>query len=314
MRKTSVSESRACIGVTCFASDPASSRTIVFCQKHSLSISVKAGGYGTAGWAVGGDIIVDLSRIVQADIEPPKDDGTYTSIGDMPPPGAKGKERAAPSISDIAPSGKRRRDDDAKLRIYISSSHSVETFLHPSGTAEPFRPSNRRRLDDSLQTDDSLPPTSPSPIIPSESTQSESASEYSTAFTRSTPPTTPPPPSSESLSPSVAADPFGYLDDGPGQNPPPMPSTSRPVRFLPRTMFASPAFLASTQNMLTYATPIHSHAYVTFGAGMRQKEVDQFCAANPLEAQSLAGGRSAVPYHIPLWVPFPFEMTENVTE
>lgn len=52
--------------------------------------------------------------------------------------------------------------------------------------------------------------------------------------------------------------------------------------------------------MLTYATPIHSHAYVTFGAGMRQKEVDQFCAANPLEAQSLAGGRSAVPYHIPL--------------
>lgn len=54
--------------------------------------------------------------------------------------------------------------------------------------------------------------------------------------------------------------------------------------------------------MLTYATPIHPHAYVTFGAGMRQKEVDQFCAANPLEAQSLAGGRSAVPYHIPLLV------------
>ncbi|KAF8557909.1 hypothetical protein OG21DRAFT_1434413 [Imleria badia] len=289
----------AAMAVACPLDAQDVSQTIVFCQKHSRSISIKAGGYGTAGWAVGGDIILDLSKIVQAEIEPPKDDGTYTSIRNMPPPGTKGKERAAPNISDIAASGKRRRDDNARFRIYISSSPSVQTFLHPSGTTEPFRPSNRRRLDDSLQTDDSLPQNSPCPIIPSESAQSESASEQSATLTRSTPPTTPPPPSSEPLAPPAAADPFGYLDDGPGQNPPPMPSTSRPARFLPGSMFASPAFLASTQNMLTYATPIHAHAYVTFGAGMRQKEVDQFCAANPLEAQSLAGGPSVVPYHIP---------------
>ena len=229
----------------------------------------------------------------------------------MPPPGSKGKERAAPNISDIAASGKRRRDDDAKLRIYVASSQSVQTFLHPANTAEPLRPSNRRRLDASLQTD-ALPQISAGSTIPSESVQilpvnSESAIEQSTTLARSIPPTPPPPPPSQSLvcSPSIVADPFGYLDDGPSQNPPSAPSTSRLVRHLPGSMFASPAFLASAQNMLTFATPIHTHAYVTFGAGMRQKEVDQFCAANPLEAQSLAGGRSAVPYYIPLWVPFP---------
>jgi hypothetical protein len=237
----------------------------------------------------------------------------------MPPPGGKGKERAAPNISDIAASGKRRRDDDAKLRVYIGSSQSVQTLLQPTDTAEPFRPSNRQRLDASLQTDDALPQISASSTILSESVPIlpiENAFEQSTTLARSVPLTSPPPPPSQSLvfSPSVAADPFGYLDDGPSQGPPPTPSTSRLVRFLPGSMFASPAFLASAQNMLTYATPIHAHAYVTFGAGMRQKEVDQFCAANPLEAQSLAGGRSAVPYHIPLWVPFPPEITEDVSE
>ena len=229
----------------------------------------------------------------------------------MPLPGNKGKERAAPNISDIAASasGKRRRDDDAKLRIYIASSQFVQTFLHPGGTTEPFRPSNRRRLDDSPQTDDASPRVSASSMISSEGAQilpAESAFGQSPSPIRSIPPTSLPllPSQPLAFSPSVAADPFGYLDDGPSQNPPHVPSTSRLVRYLPGSMFASPTFLASDQNMLTYATPIHTHAYVTFGAGMRQKEVDQFCAANPLEAQSLAGGRSAVPYHIPLCVTF----------
>ncbi|KAH0828959.1 hypothetical protein J3R83DRAFT_2388 [Lanmaoa asiatica] len=280
------------------------SRTIAFCKNHSLAISIKAGGYGTAGWAVGGDIIVDLSRIVQAEIESPKDDGSFTSIRDMLPLGSKGKERTALDISDVTASGKRRRDDDAKLRVYVASSQSVQMFLHPGGITEPFRPSNRRRLETSLQTDDSSHQISANPTIPSEIIQVSSVGntfEQSATLTQCIPQISPPPLPSQSLvsSPSAAADPFGYLDDGPVQNPPPAPSTSRLVQFVPGSMFASPAFLSSTQNMLTYVTPIHSHAYVTFGAGMRQKEVDQFCAANPLEANSLAGGRSAVPYHIP---------------
>ncbi|KAN0081650.1 hypothetical protein V8E55_009274 [Tylopilus felleus] len=261
------------------------SQTVIFCQKHRLSISIKAGGYGTAGWAVAGDIIVDLSGIVQADIESPKPDGSFTSIRDMPPPGIKGKERVPPDTSGIVASGKRRRDDDKALRDHSLSSHFVQTLLHPSGVVEPFRPCSRRLLPETSATE------------PSEGAPVKRAAEQSTTETHATYPRPPSP--QPSL--SADADPFGYLDDAPSRNPPLVPSTSesRPARFLPGLMFTSPAFLASGQNMLTYATPIHSHAYVTFGAGMRQKEVDKFCAANPLEAQSLAGGRSAVPYHVP---------------
>lgn len=296
MLKTSAGESQAHFGKhvhPLLTSRAPASRTIVFCKTHSLAISIKAGGYGTAGWAVGGDVIIDLNRIIQADIESPKDDGSFTSIKDMPPPGSKGKDRASPEISDTA-NGKRRREGDAKLRVYVASSQIVQGFLHP----DSLRPPSRRKMDAAPQTSDSSLQISASPSIPGESGQVSSvgsAVEQSAIGTRSTPPTSPP-----TSFPSVAADPFGYLDDGPIQNLPPAPAISPLVRYLPGSMFASPDFLSSTQNMLTYATPIHSHAYVTFGAGMRQKEVDQFCAANPLEAQSLVGGRSVVPYHIPL--------------
>ncbi|KAL4249591.1 hypothetical protein ABKN59_006146 [Abortiporus biennis] len=50
------------------------------------------------------------------------------------------------------------------------------------------------------------------------------------------------------------------------------------------------------------ARPIHSHAYVTFGAGMRQKEIDTYTAEHPLEGISCVTGMredGVVPYHIP---------------
>lgn len=50
------------------------------------------------------------------------------------------------------------------------------------------------------------------------------------------------------------------------------------------------------------AEPIHSHAYVTFGAGMRQKEVDLYTAEHPLEGTSRVTGmreEGLVPYHVP---------------
>ncbi|CAL1711629.1 unnamed protein product [Somion occarium] len=53
---------------------------------------------------------------------------------------------------------------------------------------------------------------------------------------------------------------------------------------------------------VTAADPIHSHAYVTFGAGMRQKEVDLYTAENPLEGINRMTGENEqglVPYHIP---------------
>ena len=275
-------------------------RIVIFCRNHTLAISIKAGGYGTAGWAVGGDIIVDLSRIVQTDIESPNEQGSFTSIKDMPQPGGKGKERAASVIPGIAVTGKRRRDEDALLRTYNAPSLSVNTLLHPGGTVEPFRPTSRRRLNDPSPSDASSLGT-PDPTLPAQSISRQPA-----AATWNVPPS-PSPLCQVAPLPSipVTADPFGYLDEE-SQTPPSAVSTSQHVWST--SMFTSPAFLASGQNMLTYATPIHSHAYVTFGAGMRQKEVDQFCAANPLEAQSLAGGRSAVPYHIPLWVHLSLEI------
>lgn len=233
----------------------------------------------------------------------------------MPLPGSKGKEKAASDISDIVATGKRRRDEDAKLCAYNASSLSVNTLLHPGGIPVPFRPINRRRLDSFVPTNSSshVSGTPPIPGKTSEILPVWSASEQPATPSRNISPTLPPPPLSQvtPVSPLATADPFGYLDDGPGLDCLPTPSSSHFTRQSPNSLFASPAFLASTQNMLAYATPIHSHAYVTFGAGMRQKEVDQFCATNPLEAQSLAGGQSAVPYYIPLWVPFSSEMTDN---
>ncbi|KZT72357.1 hypothetical protein DAEQUDRAFT_32334 [Daedalea quercina L-15889] len=50
------------------------------------------------------------------------------------------------------------------------------------------------------------------------------------------------------------------------------------------------------------AKPVHPHAYVTLGAGMRQKEVDMYTAEHPLEGYSVVTGtrqERSVPYHMP---------------
>ncbi|KIJ66117.1 hypothetical protein HYDPIDRAFT_87457 [Hydnomerulius pinastri MD-312] len=304
----------AALAVVCPLDAQDVSRVILFCQKHALSLSVKAGGYGTAGWAVGGDIVLDLSRITQIEIEPPNVDGSFTSIKDMPPPGSKGKDKAGPPIPDSVSGGKRRREDDAKLRIYTSASHAVQNFLHPGESPDSVPPANRRRLDtsapalgspqisaDSSMSSSSSDPTNSAYSFPSSVSMVSMPSDYSfgASTTVTTPSSSPTPFKLQESPQSPSADPFGYLDEGSDQDPPHIPSTSRLAQAIPSSMFASPAFLDSPHNLLTYATPIHAHAYIAFGAGMRQKEIDQFSAANPLEALSLAGGRSAVPYHIP---------------
>ena len=65
-------------------------------------------------------------------------------------------------------------------------------------------------------------------------------------------------------------------------------------------LFSGPSLLALPYARLTTSEPIHQHAYVTFGAGMRQKEIDQYTAQNPLEGTSLTGEASHIPYHVPL--------------
>jgi hypothetical protein len=54
--------------------------------------------------------------------------------------------------------------------------------------------------------------------------------------------------------------------------------------------------------------PVHPHAFVTFGAGMKQKEIDIFTASNPLEAVPVGtdglNPNTAIPYHVPTSVCF----------
>ncbi|KAG8926122.1 hypothetical protein FRC00_003230 [Tulasnella sp. 408] len=66
-------------------------RIILFCTRHGLSPSVKAGGYGTHGLAVEGDVIIDLRDIndisISIEASPPGSTSTMdTSPGDRPPP------------------------------------------------------------------------------------------------------------------------------------------------------------------------------------------------------------------------------------
>ena len=302
-------------------------RVILFCRKHSFSASIKAGGYGTAGWAVGGDIIIDVCNINDIDLEPPAADGSFTSIRDMPLVSSKGKVRAGPPLIDRpvgVSSAKRRREEDKELRSYDLASENVANFLHPGGPSAPFAdrpPVTRRRLNlsapvlDTPQTfaDFAMFGGSSDPGVSNVLTfgplcsSTAMVSRPSLASPQSPPidgvatTVTSPSPVTDTSAPSLSSlgDPFSYLDDTPSVPPPPVASTSRLAQSMPNALFATPSFLESPTNILTYATPIYSHAFMTFGAGKRQKEIDQFSAANPLEAVSLAGGRGAVPYHIP---------------
>lgn len=304
------------------------SQIILFCRNHSISASVKAGGYGTAGWAVGGDIIIDLCKITDIDIEPPAADGSFTSIRDMPLLGSKGKVKAGSPLLDrsatVASSSKRRREDDDDLRSYDLASETVADFLYPGGSSAPFAdrpPVTRRKLEiaapaldtSQMSTYSATSGSSHNPHATLLSSNSLGPSivmaSHSLAFnlpstgsvTTTVTPPSPLPDTSSKPPPCLSSldDPFSYLDDTHNNPAPPVASTSRLAQSMPNALFATPSFLESSTNILTYATPIYSHAFMTFGAGKRQKEIDQFSAANPLEAISLAGGRGAVPYHVP---------------
>ncbi|KAG2069037.1 hypothetical protein BDR04DRAFT_1205836 [Suillus decipiens] len=310
------------MAVVCPLDAPDVSQVILFCRKHSISASVKAGGYGIAGWAVGGDIIIDLCKITDIDIEPPAADGSFTSIRNI---GSKGRAKDSPLLPDnsIAVSGgKRRKEDDNDLRPYDLGSAIVADFLYPGGSSSTFTdspPATRRRLDleapasetpqmttysgtsgsshnldMTLLSSNSLGPSIP--VVSNHLTSnlpSINSATTNVALSSPLPDTSSDPPPCASLLP----DPFSYLDDAPGV--PPVTSISQLAQSMPNALFATPSFLRFSTNILTYSMPIYSHAFITFGAGRRQKEIDEFSAANPLEAMSLAGGRGTVPYHIP---------------
>ncbi|KAG6918872.1 hypothetical protein DXG01_010936 [Tephrocybe rancida] len=282
------------------------SKIVLFCVKHGLSPSVKAGGYGTAGWAIGGDVIVDLSKIVEVDIETPNENGSYTSLKDMLPPSAKGKEALS------GPSGKRRRQEDIDLRRYDQASQAVATFLRgpgpvPAGLQEGPSPNVRRRVEAAQ-----LPPAlssrqisagSDSALSSYNSSEGSTGSPTSTAATSPSPvnSTEPPRPTAPSLR---ASDPFGYLKkSGPSSVPPTVAQAAYPPPSMQRGWAPSSGSVFGNQPLppgqLALAEPVHPHAYVTFGAGMRQKEIDTYTAQHKLEARYSDGHGEGVPYHVP---------------
>ena len=298
-----------------------------------MSPSVKAGGYGTAGWSIGGDIIIDVSKLIEVDIEVPKDDGSFTSLRDVAPANSKGKK--SQGASSGINSGKRRREDDANLRVYDSASHAVASFLR-GPSPDVFNgpsPSIRRRLEGPESPHALSYTSSPLTQDSSVSSNSEFNSREQSISTLGTTPSPPPPQVDATISTiftavrpgdtigsSVTAarpgsnsgtansNPFAYLDS-PNNFPPSPPLISLQSHYHPSSVTTSwssghgSGFATSPFGQMqipAQAEPIHPHAYVTFGAGMRQKEVDIFTAQHKLEARYLTGDGDGIPYHVPL--------------
>lgn len=309
-------------------------RIVLFCSKHSLSPSVKAGGYGTAGWAIGGDIIIDVSKLIEVDIEVPKEDGSFTSLRDVAPANSKGKKSQTSSGIN---SGKRRREEDANLRVYDSASHAVASFLRgptfpvPNPLDGPS-PSVRRRLE-GPESPNTSSDTSPPRELVHDSSASSNSGFNSREQSASTIGTTPSPPPVDSAIASFIAvrpgninapsnitvaqpgsgndssnsSPFGYLET-PNNFPSGPPPISLHSDYNPSSVTSWPSGSVfenapgpfRRMQIPAQAEPIYPHAYVTFGAGMRQKEIDTFTAKNKLEARYLTGDGDGIPYHVPL--------------
>ncbi|THG99243.1 hypothetical protein EW026_g3081 [Hermanssonia centrifuga] len=191
------------------------SKVVKFCLKHNLSPSVKAGGYGIAGWSVAGDVIIDMSLIRHVDIEPPipEEEGgcRWTPLKDMPPPGSKGKGKASevkrkPEVTAIADppqaeatSMKRRRDDrgdsptpvekpsaygptddESRSRVYDAASYAVGAFFRgpplPLVPGEtPREPPRNKRRIDSPVPENSTDVVHHLPLLESKQVSSESS-------------------------------------------------------------------------------------------------------------------------------------------
>lgn len=288
----------------------------MFCQNHKLSPSVKAGGYGTAGWAIGGDIIIELSKLTEVDIEPPLADGSFTSLKDVAAANSKGKKPVG-SGDEPPNTGKRRREDDIALRSYDSASHAVASFLRglPNVVENDLPPpSTKRRLDNNSPSGLDAPAvssqfsTETSGVSRSNSSSSSgfdsSAGDASSLATNSTAATSPSlsglsAPSATKRTISQPGDPFGYIDE-PAETTPFVVQTPYRHLAMPRSWAATGLFddPANSLGLDAQAEPLYPHAFVTFGAGMRQKEIDTYTAQHKLEAKnSMSDG---IPYHVPL--------------
>ncbi|CAE6410755.1 unnamed protein product [Rhizoctonia solani] len=119
------------------------SATIKFCNKYSLTPSAKSGGYGTHGWSVEGDVVIDMRLIAQITIERPSDSTPdWSSL------------RSSPHARVVDP-------DTVKGFNRVPSAASFPTNypahkLGPPAIHDPFTESRRRSADEAF--DSAVPP------------------------------------------------------------------------------------------------------------------------------------------------------------
>ena len=176
----------------------------------------------------------------------------------------------------------------AKARRIEELQESEPSSSHPDQPGSPFPVEDDSRLSESISA--------------SASPQEDFDREYS-ASTMETSPSPPPseagprgsPPASRLATlPPSNADPFGYLDEPVAKAPPVL----IPMNY-PTTSLTAWGARDATEGP-AQSEPIHPHAFVTFGAGMRQKQIDEFTDKNKLEARYISGSGDGIPYHVPL--------------
>ncbi|CAE6487788.1 unnamed protein product [Rhizoctonia solani] len=173
------------------------SEIVKFCKKHQLSPSAKSGGYGTHGWAVEGDVVIDMRLISQIRIERPgKTTPDWTSMRESPhvrvadPDTLRGSTRVPsvavfpttypsdtvgpPPIHDPFTESRRRSAGEAFTVVVASTSMRVDGE-EPSKEIDADRPTRKLRVGSPTSAQGSrssadlnTPPTTNSPHTPGE--------------------------------------------------------------------------------------------------------------------------------------------------
>ncbi|KIJ51254.1 hypothetical protein M422DRAFT_776541 [Sphaerobolus stellatus SS14] len=282
------------------------SQIVKFCSSHSLAISVKGGGLGTHGQAVQGDVIIDLSLLNNIAIEPPNQDGGFTSLRDMDASKRAGKGRADTSSS--------REESQDVSRVNLGK-RSADVFSQESSSTN-VEPSNSGSNVDHDNRGSKLRRTGDSPVRdrPEENSSNNTAGALPSLSARGPQPAV----GSSMAAPQTyqsntsRGDPFGYLtNDLPAsvfqQAPRPLRILDQPQvpSFPQHGLSMSLPFLSGFPSSADHYMPsrvnlISLYAYMSFGAGTLQQELDAYGAAHPLPALTLDGAPCFAPYHIPL--------------
>ncbi|KAL5638537.1 hypothetical protein ACGC1H_005271 [Rhizoctonia solani] len=174
------------------------SEVVKFCKKHGLSPSAKSGGYGTHGWAVEGDVVIDMRLIAQIKIERPGQSAPdWQSMRESPhervadPDTLRGSARVPsaaafptayptdttgpPAIHDPFTESRRRSAHEAFDSIVVTPASMQVDGEEPSREIDADRPTRRLRVSSPASaqasmssTDLNTPPTTGSPRTPGE--------------------------------------------------------------------------------------------------------------------------------------------------